>query len=50
MSKYIQQSVFEKQHENNHKKHKFYDNNYAPLIYDRDNSILAWISLEDVFS
>lgn len=35
MSKYIQQSVFEEQHENSHKKHKFYDNSYAPLIYDK---------------
>lgn len=41
MSKYIQQSVFEKNHENTHKKHKHYDNNYIPLIDKKDSSVLA---------
>lgn len=50
MSKYIQQSVSEKKHENTHKKHKHYDNNYVPLIYSKDSSIWAQISPEDAFS
>lgn len=41
MSKYIQQSVFEKQQENSHKKHKFYENNYVPIIYDKEGLYLA---------